>query len=124
MKKKYIEFFYPGSFVSESSVCQYKKGAKIPDGAYAYRTFTRIESVIDGKKVKSEPTYNEGTFYAPEAKVTLAADVEREYPGDENRILRSNVLGNKLPAVIKTRGGIHLGFNSKIDKVLQRAVVE
>lgn len=117
--KKYIEFLYPGFIFAETVSAPYKKGAAIPKGAYAYRLFTRKEVVDSGDLMLGAVTYLPGKFYAPGSVVTLAKDIEKKFPGEQNRILRNSVTMNRFPAVVKTPIGNCTEFDPKTDKVLK-----
>jgi hypothetical protein len=104
MTKHYVEFMYPGSFYSDTSIHEItSRDAKItlPKGAYAYRIFDREEiqhagEILKGKSKNQGPRHIWGEEYDVER-------VEREVP--DSRILVQNMKGNDWPIVIKCRQG-------------------
>lgn len=118
MEKKFVEFLLPGFLVSEPIEKPYKKGMPFPQGCFAYRLFTRKETMSDGEKLCGRNKYQEGMFYPKGSVITSARDVPSKYPGDGNRILRSNVEINNYPAIVKTPVGNIQPFYPKKDVVL------
>lgn len=104
MTKHYVEFYYPGSFFSETDVKPIKsRDAKItlPERAYAYRIFDREEiksgrETLVGKPKNYSPRYIKGEKYDLER-------VKNEVP--DSLILQSNMRGNDWKYVIKCRQG-------------------
>lgn len=103
MNKIYVEFFFPGSFVPESTIRQVDDRSPptdVPKGCYGYRYFSRSEVEVDGEVLRGEPKVCSGMFYFGEA-LTLA-DVGK-LPGTD--ILQSNMKGNGWGKVVRTVRG-------------------
>lgn len=106
MLKQYIEFFFPGSFVSESSTHEVDSRippTELPNGAYGYRFFSRSEVVQDGETLRGKPKDYSGTAYFGE--VLTLADVKALTPSGNFRILISNMECNKWDRVVRTIHG-------------------
>lgn len=114
MLKHYIEFFHPGSFVSNSSIIPVEDRnvpytPEWPLNAYAYRHFSREEMVspsgelLMGKNKDFGPAHYKGTLVKFE-------DIEHD---PELRILRSNWRGNKYKRVVKTNRGQYFPLEDK-----------
>lgn len=104
MNVTYIEYFYVGSFFSESSTAVVEnrnRPENIPGNAFAYRFFDREEMVVDGEKLMGSPKNYSGTTYFGE-EMTLD-DVIKNVPNSE--ILQSNMRSNGYKTVVKTRRG-------------------
>lgn len=104
--RHYVEFLYPGAFVSESSVREIKEGERdnieIPDGAFGYRFFERMETKSDnGETLKGNKRNVTGWHYKGQ-KLSLV-DIENMYP--EKDILISNMRNNNWMYVVKTKFG-------------------
>ena len=104
MLQQYVEFFFPGSFVSETStqpVDDRRAIADLPKGAYGYRFFAR-EEVKQGDEVLvgKNKDYSAYTFLG---EVLTAADIAK-LPGDHT-ILLSNMRCNDWPRVVRTVRG-------------------
>jgi hypothetical protein len=104
MKKTYVEFYYPGSFMSESSSHEVEsrdRPASIPVNAYAYSFYDREETVVDGEKLvgliknRSPMTYFGQTMTIDEVK--------RNVPNCN--ILVSNMECNGWEKVVRTKLG-------------------
>src|SRR5688572_7901851 len=105
MLQHYIEIFYPGSFVAESSTAKvdsrtYPK--TLPKGAYAFRFYDREEIEKDGEILKGNAK-NYSVTYFPGAVAMDVDEVKAKVP--DSRILVSNMEGNGWKKVIKTRRG-------------------
>lgn len=103
MKVKYVEYYYPGSFCSETSSEKLKSGQKIvlPKGAYAYRTFER-EEVGHGKETLKGEDKNHSKMFIKGTIYTLA-QIKR-LKGDY-QILMGNMKYNRWNKVIKCAQG-------------------
>lgn len=113
MLKQYIEFFYPGSFVSESSakeVADRTPPAELPKGAYGYRFFARNEVTQDGETLRGRPKDYSGITYYGEA-MTLE-EVKALTPSGDYRILVSNMESNGWGRVVKTIRGQFMPLNA------------
>ncbi len=104
MLKQYIEFFYPGSFVSETSVQEVSDRtppAELPKGAYAYRFFARSEVTQDGETLRGQAKEHSPTTYCGAA---MTLEEVRALPGDHH-ILIGNMECNGLDRVVRTVRG-------------------
>ncbi|MDB5937479.1 MAG: hypothetical protein JWQ01_4823 [Massilia sp.] len=108
MLKQYIEWYYPGSFVSETSstlVSDRSAPAVIPERAYAYRFFARTEVVEDGEKlVGANRDYSPMTYFGE----VLTLDQVKALPElrhGEYRVLISNMECNGWKSVARTVQG-------------------
>lgn len=113
-----IEFFFPGSFFSESSVepISHRDPHKVifPNGAFAFRFFdveTQVATLEDGTTFNHPRKINESPTYYPGGQALTAADV-RALPGD-HEILLANMEANKWSKVIRTRLGNYQPFEAK-----------
>jgi hypothetical protein len=112
MLKQYVEFFYPGSFVSESSVQEVadrNPPAELPKGAYGYRFFSRSEVTQDGETLRGQPKDHGPMTYCGEA-MTLE-DVKALTPAGDYRILVSNMECNGWDRVVRTIRGQFMPLN-------------
>ena len=112
MLKQYIEFFYPGSFVSESStqeVADRTPPAELPKGAYGYRFFARSEVTQDGETLRGQPKDHSSMTYYGEA-MTLE-EVKALTPSSDYRILVSNMKCNGWGRVVRTIRGQFMPLN-------------
>lgn len=105
MLKHFVEWFYPGSFVSETSAEEvpdrsppkYKHGA-----AYGYRHFSQTIIEQDGEKlVGPRKDVSPMTYYGE----ILTLDQVKALPGDDYRILISNMECNGWDRVVRTVRG-------------------
>ena len=103
MKIKYVEFYYPGCFCSETNSVKLKPNQKIelPRGAYAYRTFEREEAVVSGEKLLGRPKCF-GKMHIKGEAYTL--DQVKRMKGN-HRILISNMQNNGYKKVVKCAQG-------------------
>lgn len=101
MLKQYVEVFFPGSFVSETSVREVANRVdafELPRGAYGYRFFARNEIEQDGETLKGgRKDVGPMTYYG---EVLTLEDVQA-LPGG-HRILVSNMKCNKRERVVRT----------------------
>ncbi len=109
--KQYVTFLYPGIFLSEEETRAVETrdvgGLAVPEGAFAFQFFERLEIDVDGERLVGKPRNRSGRYY-PEGRVMTVADVlldERD-----NRILISNMEGNGWDRVVKTRCGNYQPF--------------
>jgi len=119
MIKHYVEFLYPGLLFSETSSKELKsKNAPIawPNGAYAYRLFTK--EVTKGKTgtLEGDPKYKPGYIFRKGTVIKMAKEVLADRD-PANETLRSNVSCNKFKAVAFTKHGQVFPFNLDKDKV-------
>jgi hypothetical protein len=70
MLKQYIEFFYPGMIVSESSVREVADRTpptELPKGAFGYRFFSKNEVIQEGETLVGQPKdYSHTTYLGKE----------------------------------------------------------
>lgn len=106
MLKHYVEFLYPGLFVSEASVEEIAerdvKKVELPDNRFGFCFFDRTVTVIDGQTLTGDRKNVSGWYYQGE-KMTLE-QVKAVFGNDSNyRILISNMEGNGWNAVVRTK---------------------
>lgn len=105
MTKTYIEYFYPGSFVSETSIEEVKDRTitkDIPKGAYCFRFFDREEIEVNGEVLRGKAK-NHSKEYYPDAELYDVERVMREVTNPS--ILIRNMEGNGWKQVVKSRRG-------------------
>ena len=120
MLKHYVEYLYPGIFLSESSVSEISERdvsmVSIPDNCFGFRFFDRTETVVDGEILTGHRKNISGWYYKGE-KMTLE-QVKATFGNDHNyRILISNMEGNGVGAVVKTKFGQFMPLNDE-DEVI------
>ena len=110
VRKTYVEFLYPGSFMSESWTTQVKtrdvSKLKVPKNSFAFKFFDIISVVVeaDGKKIElTSEAINESSKHYYGGKLYTVAELKREFP--MQRILISNVESNGYKKAIKCRTG-------------------
>ena len=104
MLKQFVEFFYPGSFMSETSEVEISTRtlpAEVPQRAYGYRFFERQVAEVDGEKLVGQKKNFSGRVFLGE-EVSLQDAIARE---GENSILVRNMRCNNWSRVGKTRQG-------------------
>lgn len=105
MLKHYVEFSYPGAFLSEYSseeIAERKAElVKVPEGAFAYRFYDREEVEVDGETLCGErKNYSSRTYFG---KAYTLEEVKREFPQYETLIF--NMECNGWNRVVQTRRG-------------------
>lgn len=104
MLKHYVEFVYPGSFFSETTIKEVDTRdvrMDLPKGAFAYRFFSRQVAMIhDETLVGDKKDYSPMTYFGE----TFTVDQIKEMPGDHSILIR-NMEGNKWDRVVKTIRG-------------------
>ena len=107
---EYVEFAYHGVIVSDMSSKEVKsrdiKALEIPEGAYAFRFYTILETDVKrGNKLvtTSSSRLDVSPWYYPGGEVLCLGDVQARYP-DQN-ILMQNMRGNSIKQVVRTRHG-------------------
>lgn len=111
-KKTYVEFFYPGAFVSTTGsleVTDRDGDFDIPKWAYAWRYYDKEKIVRNGKTYKSGRLNISGLVY-PEGEVLSADDVRQYLPN--NHILLCNMKTNGWRNVIRTPIGQFFPFEA------------
>ena len=119
MLKHYVEFFYCGSFFSETKVKLIKNRNEvfeIPKNSYGCRYFVR-EEVKKGDEILmgKEKNYS-GMYYIGEV-MSLEEVKEKRLSIRESKTLINNMEGNKWKHVVKTRRGNFQPFY-KEDKLI------
>jgi len=107
--KTYVEFFYPGSFFSESEVKEVKTRSTslfVPAGAFAFQFYDQSskKTKINGEEqtVWGKRKNLSGKYYPKGMKFNLE-DVRGM--GKDYSILASNMECNDWPFVVRTRCG-------------------
>ena len=113
--KHYVEFFYPGAFMSESSTQEVTSRDALqvdaPKDCFGYRFFDRQEIVAeDGEVLMGSPKNHSGIHYFGEVK-TLE-DIKNERP-DPTGCLERNMESNGWNKVVKTRRGNYQPFREQ-----------
>ena len=101
MLKHYIEYSFPGSFMSNLSVKELQARVVpdvLPDNCFAYRFFDKTEVAEDGE-ILTGPRKNESPMYYLGESLTIE-DVQA-LPGD-HEILQSNMRCNGWDNVVRT----------------------
>jgi hypothetical protein len=105
-RKTYVTFFYRGLFVDDTSSrpadSRDPHRVDVPDGAFAFQFFDRVEGEADGVPVRSGALDRSPMYYVG-AKVHTLDEVRATVP--DSRILVSNMEGNGWDRVIQTRAG-------------------
>lgn len=100
----FIRFFYPGSFVSETSVRQVESReapTEIPKGAFGWNFYDKTLIVENGEELWGKEKNTSGKTYIGE--VYDIARVKAEMPNE--RILISNMENNGYKSVVVTGRG-------------------
>lgn len=112
-----MEVYYPGAIVSETECLEVKSrdhaNIKLSPRAFGYKFFDRVTqeaTLEDGTKVPHVKSENYSVMYFPDGEIYTLAQVERLFPDLE--ILAANMRNNGYPAVVKTRRGNWMPFNS------------
>lgn len=115
MDKYYVEFWYPGCFVSECDTreiteAEFENPEKIvaPKNAYSFRLFK--QEVVKGKigNLFGEKRYDVDKTYYLGGEILTYKDVVTLK--GEHSILADNMRGNKWDCVIKTKCGQFFPF--------------
>ena len=111
--KQYVEFFYPGAFVSESEVREVPNrvaSVDAPEECFAYKFFERQETEAeDGEVLLGKPRNYSGTHYF--GKIKSLDDIKREMPNQ--RTLISNMERKGWDKVVQTRRGNYQPFTEQ-----------
>ncbi len=109
MKKNchtFVEFQSPGILFAEMWTRDVNStdpnAVEWPDNAYAFRMFQREDLVDNGKTYKGEAEQIGPTYYHPDSRIETLAEVEARND-ERDKILVSNMKGNKWPAIVWTR---------------------
>ena len=105
MTKHYVKFFYPGSFVSEttsSKIDDRSKRPEVPSRAYGWQFFDREEIVENGETLHgAAKNYSPVHYIGDEISEQKALDALKR----SNGILRANIEGNGYTRLVRTRFG-------------------
>jgi len=115
--KHYVEFYFPGIIVMESSILKIKSRKeefKIPDGAYGYRFFDKEEVKIKGEILEGRRKNWSGTYYFGE--VLSLKELKERFP-DEDTLIH-NMEMNDWEQIVRTTRGIFQPFE-KGDKIIK-----
>lgn len=120
MLKHYVEYLYPGIFVSETSVSEISERdvskVEISDNCFGFRFFDRTVTVVDGEPLFGDRKNVSGWHYQGE-KMTIE-QVKATFGNDSKyNILISNMENNGYTAVVKTKFGQFMPLNGE-DKVI------
>lgn len=118
--KHYIQYAYPGIFISETSEKPIKsRKEKVPKkkGAYAYRFYSREETKKKGELLWG-PTKDLTGWHYFEGELLTLDDVKKQYPKEDTLIW--NMENNGYKSVVRC-GGQFLPFD-KGDKMLNKKV--
>lgn len=108
----YVEFFFPGVMCSGTEVRKIKERLpqsvkNIPQQAYSFRFFDRIEDEVAGRKLASDAENYSGIYFLGGEIKT----VEQVLKEDPKSVLAMNMVGNGMDKVVKTKFGQHIKFN-------------
>ncbi|MEE9510396.1 MAG: hypothetical protein V3V81_07880 [Candidatus Bathyarchaeia archaeon] len=120
MLKHYVEFFYCGSFFSETDVKLIKNRRElftIPKGCYGYRFFDREEAEQKGEMLWGKKKNYSGIYYFGEV-MSLKEVKEQRLSIRGSKMLINNMEGNGWKRIVKTRMGNFQPF-SKRDKIIE-----
>jgi hypothetical protein len=102
--QEYIEFYFPGSFVSETDVkpiASRSLPVVLPLGAYAYRFFSRQEVELNGEILRGKAhDYSPMTYFGKALTLSEVKALDGDY-----RILISNMECNRWDRVVRTVRG-------------------
>ena len=105
MLKHFVEFLYPGIIVCETSTKEIAERKPelitVPEGAFAYRFYDQVHTIVDGELLKGEAKNFSGYTYF--GKAYSLEEVKRLFP--ESRTLISNMECNGYAKVVRTRAG-------------------
>jgi hypothetical protein len=104
----YVEFFYPGIFMSETNTKQVKdrtpiKKEKAPAGCYGYRFFDREEKQDKEEILLGKNKNHSGMTYF--GKVYTLTEVKKMAKEKDMGCLVSNMESNDWPKVVQTIRG-------------------
>jgi len=105
--KYFVEFYYPGILVSETSIKEISKDTNIddievPKNAYGFKFFKKAYKTENGINLDSD-RLNESRMYYVGGVVYSLEDVKKRYPSKE--ILIRNMENNNYENVIRCRTG-------------------
>lgn len=110
VRKTYVEFLYPGSFMSESSMREVKTRdvlkVEVPKNAFCFSFFDILSVIVeaDGRKVQlTSERVNVSPKHYYGGKLYTVAELKCAFPSE--RILIRNIEGNGYKKAIKCRTG-------------------
>lgn len=105
MIKHYVEFAYPGLFVSETESRKVKSRttpSNIPKDSFAYR-FYCVEEKQSGERTLRSDRFNISGWHYVGGEVLTPEEVAKKYPNEG--ILLSNIRNNDIKRIVRTRMG-------------------
>lgn len=103
----FVEFWYPGSFVAESSTSETKiidpHKIEWPKNAYSFVLYKREDIIDNNKTYKGELEQLGPTYYHPDSIVETLDQVKQNHP--KEKILISNMECNKWDSIVWSRWG-------------------
>ena len=115
MTKYYVDFLYPGAFVSESETRAIDTPldvGTVPRGAYGYTVWERTERTVDGETLRGERRDVRSVVFGHVR--TVPEMRARNHDGKYN-ILLSNMTGNGWPKVVETVRGTFLPLTANLE---------
>lgn len=104
--QQYITFYFGGLLFAEEQTTPVEDRSDpkaIPDGAFGYRFFQRQTVEFGGEELKGAPTdYSPYTYFGKEF---TTEQVEEQFPGEQHKILISNLRGNNYQRACLTDRG-------------------
>lgn len=118
MLKHYIRYYYPGVFMSETSVKEVKqrneKSIEFPKGSFCCQFFDREEIVKDNEPLVGKEKNHSGRFYN-DGEVFNLEKLKKEHPDKETLI--SNMKCNDWEKIILCNTGNWQPFSEE-DKII------
>jgi len=122
MLKHYVEFLYPGSFMSETEVknCSHRDPKRMLKAAgkqcFAFRFFDQEVVNKEGEELRGKAKNYSGHYY-PNAEILTIDDVKALTPRKDYKILISNLEMNDWDPVVRTQRGNFQPFG-KNDEII------
>ena len=113
MIQTYIEYFYAGIIVSETStkkVSSRELPKELPEGSFGFRFFDKTEEKIDGEELIGKPKNYSNCHYA-KGEILSVEDVKKKHP--DKRILISNMENNNIARILMTKFGEAIPLEEK-----------
>ncbi len=114
--KTYVEFFYPGVFLSESSSQEVESRdvskLEIPEGVFGFSFYDITTTAVDGETLTGKAKNRSKSYVIAERVMTLE-DVKKEVPNSD--ILQSNMKMNGWDQVART---VHGSFQPVDDNTI------
>jgi hypothetical protein len=119
--KQYVEFYYPGIFMSETNTKEVATRCvaelEIPDECFGFCFFEKQEIVFEGEKLVGKPRNHSGIFY-PGGVLYSVGELMAKNQNGKYDILISNMKCNKWDLVVETRKGNFQPFYEDKDVIL------